>query len=266
MVASMNPQPADIMLSGKRVHVWMGGNGPALLLLHSAWGDAELSWSRVWNDLAQAFTVIAPDLPGFGASDPLDKPTLHGNAVVLMDLLDNRKVDRAIIAGNSFSAAVAIAFASAFPGRTRRIVLVNGTNLPMVPGFIRKLVTIPALEKRFRGFMRDFSYSDKAFAKAFPDPSRLPPGYLDRIRKNEERQSRNVFDTFLNQTIPQMVPPVPATIVWGTGDRLVPGNQLEKLRKWLGSDAFIPIEGAGHLPQVERPGEFVEVMKRIGQE
>jgi pimeloyl-ACP methyl ester carboxylesterase len=77
---TMNPQPTDLTLSGMRVHVWTGGTGPVLLLLHSAWGDGSMSWAAVWNDLSQSFTVVAPDLPGFGLSEPLDEPTLLANA------------------------------------------------------------------------------------------------------------------------------------------------------------------------------------------
>jgi pimeloyl-ACP methyl ester carboxylesterase len=38
------------------------------------------------------------------------------------------------------------------------------------------------------------------------------------------------------------------------------------LQKWLASPHFVPIEGAGHMPQIERPVEFVEAVKRAGEE
>jgi 2-hydroxy-6-oxonona-2,4-dienedioate hydrolase len=258
-----SPKPTDIMIAGKRVHAWIGGSGPALLLLHSAWGDAEMSWARVWNELSRSFLIIAPDLPGFGASDPLDKPTLSANANILKILLDDQKTGQAVVVGNSFAAAIAVEFASSFPERTKHLVLVNGGYLPALPVFMKKLIRLRVLEERFRGFMRSFTYSDKAFAKAFPDPAALPPGFFERIRKNEEQQSRNVFDTFMNQAGPQVRPRVPSTLLWGTGDRLVTMRQAGSIRKWLGSAAFLAIEGAGHMPQVERPGEFVEAMLKF---
>src|SRR5574341_50514 len=261
---TVNPLPTDLMLSGKKVHLWTHGTGTALLLLHSAWGDAELSWGAVWNELSAHFTVLAPDLPGFGASEPLDEPTLAANAGVLKELLDAQKIDRAIVVGNSFGAAIAIEFASSFPERTLRLVLVNGGYLPAFPGFIRKLISLPFVEKRFRAFVRNMNYTDKAFAKAFPNPARLPPMFFDRIRRNEEKQARVVYDTFMKQTKSQVRPSVPAAIIWGTGDRLVTMTQLRIIRKWIGDHDFVPIDGAGHLPQVEQPGAFVEAMKKIG--
>ena len=202
--------PKDIMLSGKRVRVYTSGTGPALLLLHSAWGDAEMSWAPVWGGLSESFTVLAPDLPGFGASEPIEAPTLAANAAVMKELLDAQKINAATVVGNSFGATVAIEFASSFPGRTLCVVLVNGGYLPLIPGFLRSLISLPIAEKHFRAFMRNFNYSDKAFAKAFPNPGKLPPLFFDRIRRNEEKQSRIVFDTFMRQTRSQMPPPVPA--------------------------------------------------------
>jgi hypothetical protein len=41
-----DPKPVqvyDVILSGQKFHYWTGGTGPGLLLLHAAWGDAELS-------------------------------------------------------------------------------------------------------------------------------------------------------------------------------------------------------------------------------
>ncbi len=259
----MNPQPADLVLSGKRVHAWIGGAGPALLMVHSAWGDASMSWAPVWNGLSRSFTVLAPDLPGFGASDPLDVPTLSADAGVLKALLDSRKAGRAIVVGNSFGAAIAIEFAAAFPESTRLLVLVNGGYVPALPWFMRKLIGLPALEKPFRALIRKATYSDKALAKAFPDPAKLPSGFFDRIRANEEKQSRVVFDTVLNQKKPQARPAVPVAMIWGTGDRLLTPNQLKTLRKWLCSAEFVPLDNAGHMPQVERPEEFAAAMGRL---
>jgi pimeloyl-ACP methyl ester carboxylesterase len=109
------------------------------------------------------------------------------------------------------------------------------------------------------------AYSDKALVKAFPDPSKLPPAFFDRIHQNEEKHSRVVFDTFMKQTKPQLPPRVPATIIWGTGDRLTTMKQAGILQKWLGNADFVTINGAGHMPQVESPAEFVEAVKKAGE-
>lgn len=258
------PRSSTLQVAGKRVKVWTNGSGPALLLLHSAWGDAELSWSGVWNDLSKTFFVIAPDMPGFGASESPSQPSLAAIAGILKDMLDAHSIERAIVAGNSFGAAVAIEFASIFPEYTRHLVLVNGTNLPTIPRFMKKLIGLSVLEDRFRKVIRNATYSDKAFEKAFPDPAALPQGFFDVIRRNEEQHARTVFNAFMTQAAPQAKPSGPATIIWGTGDRLVPDKQRDGCRRWLGEPNLVLIEGAGHMPQVERPGAFVKALQAVG--
>jgi len=253
----------DVTIQGKRVHVHVAGSGPGLLLFHSAWGDASLSWSSVWNNLSTSFTVIAPDMPGFGASEPIDHPSLAASSRVMGALLENLKIDDAIVLGNSFGAALAVEFSNTFPMRTRHLVLVNGTNMPIIPAFLKKIISLPIIEGQFRSIMRKATYSNKAFAKSFPDRRKLPKWFFGRIREHEEKISSVVFDTFMNQAGPQKQPSVPSTIIWGMGDRLVSSGQLEGLKKWLNKPAFVPIEGAGHMPQIERPDAFVDAVKRI---
>ena len=265
-ISDKNPRSTELLLSGKKVRVWIGGAGPALLMLHAAWGDAEMSWARVWNDLSGYFTIIAPDMPGFGSSEPASVPSLSGNVRVMKELLDSLKVDRTVVVGNSFGAANAVEFASAFPERTLRLVAVNGTNLPVIPVFLKKLISLPGLEERLRKFMTAMSFSETAFSRAFSNTELLPAGLLDRIRQYREKYSRISFDSFMNQAIPQKRPLVPATIIWGMEDKLVPQHRLSKFRKWLMSPSFVAIKGAGHMPQIEKPIEFLEAMRMAREE
>ena len=261
--ANRDIQAEDLAISGQRVHVWTGGSGPALLLLHAAWGDAEMSWSRVWSDLSRSFRVIAPDLPGFGASAPLHHPSLAANANVLRGLLDALKVDRAVVAGNSFGAGVAIAFASSFPVLTRSLVLVNGGSLPAAPRFLKNVITLPGLGAAFRALMRSMTYSRRVLRGAFVDPSRLPPSFLGTIEDNAGRYSRIVFDTWLHQVKPQRPPAVPTILLWGAQDTIGTLQYARRTQRWIPGSELRFIEGAGHMPQVEKPEVFIAEMQTM---
>jgi pimeloyl-ACP methyl ester carboxylesterase len=252
----------NAVCAGRRLRVWTGGSGPALLLLQSAWGDAEMNWSSVWDVLSGSFSVVAPDLPGLGASGATDSISLAASAGVLKDLLDRLGIARTAVAGNSFGVALALELANADPERVRRLIAVNGTSLPVVPAFLRKLMARPSLAPFFRRVVHNVTYSDKAFARAFPNRDRLPAGFVEKIRQFEEQHSRVTFNTFLNQSMPQKRPSVPATLIWGTGDRLLPARQIATFRKWLGDAPFVPLEGAGHMPQLEQPAAFVDAVRR----
>jgi pimeloyl-ACP methyl ester carboxylesterase len=260
---TMNSQ--DIMLSGHTIHFWRGGAGPGLLLLHAAWGDAEMSWSRSWDQLSRAYTVVAPDLPGFGRSARLLKPSLPGMAKKLKELIDALHLDQVIVVGNSLSAAVAIQIVYEYPKAVSRLVLVNGGYMPLIPGPLRKVIALPIVNQAFRRLIRHFTFSPQTVKRSFADPSRLPAGFFEKIQENARAYAGISFDIMMNMTEPQARPSVPTLLVWGARDGLATMKQSQALQKWIPGAEFVTIEDAGHMPQVERPQEFAEVIRGLAR-
>lgn len=123
--------------------VWIGGDGPPLVLLHGAGPgvDAEQNWSHVWDRLAASFHCIVPDMLGFGATElPAELPTgaagwAQARLGQLIGLLDALEVDRAHVVGNSAGGgAVALRLLARHPERGRRIVLMGGAGTRLAPG------------------------------------------------------------------------------------------------------------------------------------
>lgn len=59
----------DMNAGGVRFAGVIGGSGPPLLLLHG-YPETHIAWRKIAGDLSRHYTVIAPDLPGYGASRP----------------------------------------------------------------------------------------------------------------------------------------------------------------------------------------------------
>ena len=57
----------QITTSGTTINLVKGGNGPGLLLLHG-YPQTHAMWHKIAPRLAQDFTVVAPDLRGYGDS------------------------------------------------------------------------------------------------------------------------------------------------------------------------------------------------------
>ena len=254
------PQPRHVTLTGQRVRAWVGGKGPFLLLLHTGWGDAGMSWRNVWDRLALSFTVIAPDLPGFGESSRLLRPSLSAISGLLKQLLDFLNVDRVIVVGNSFGASVAVQFAGEFPAVTSNLVLVNGGYTPAIPGMVRTIFSLPLLNQIFGMLIRRISFSPGALKRAFVDPSCLPPGFLDTILNQSAKHAQLAQEFLLNQAGPLAKPSVPTLILWGQQDRLSPMKYAHALQAWLPEAGVIPIKGCGHMPQIERPEDFLSAI------
>jgi pimeloyl-ACP methyl ester carboxylesterase len=253
-------QEQSLTLTGKKAHYWKGGSGPALLLLHAAWGDADMSWNRVWEQLAQSYTVIAPDLPGFGQAEKLSTPTLSGMATMLKELLGALHQDRIMVVGNSFGAGVAIKFENDHPHMVSRLVLVDGGYMPVIPGFMKKLVSLPGVNRGFRALIRKLTFSKKTLMRSFANPAKLPSGFFDEIEQNTMAYSGIAFDTIMNHAVPLSKPTAPTLLVWGAEDGLATLKQADALQKWIPGARLITIDGAGHMPQVEKPEEFVKAV------
>ena len=101
------------------------GSGPALLLIHGI-GDSSDTWRPVVEQLAEHYTVIAPDLLGHGRSEkPRADYSVAGFANGMRDLLNVLEVDRVTVVGHSLGGGVAAQFAYQFPDRCERLVLVS---------------------------------------------------------------------------------------------------------------------------------------------
>ena len=121
-------------VEGVRLHYISAGRGPAIILLHGY-----TQTSRMWKPLiplvAEKFTVIAPDLPGIGASAiPKDGLDMKTAAIRVHALAKSIGVEGARVVGHDIGLMVAYAYAAQFPAETEKLVLMDAF-LPGVVGW-----------------------------------------------------------------------------------------------------------------------------------
>ncbi len=105
------------------------GDRPVVLLLHGSPGDGG-NFERLGPLLAGRYRVIAPDLPGFGASTrELPDYSILAHARYGLELLDRLGVTRAHVVGFSLGGGVALHMADLAPGRVRSVVLLSATGV-----------------------------------------------------------------------------------------------------------------------------------------
>jgi pimeloyl-ACP methyl ester carboxylesterase len=158
----------DIATEGATIHVRVGGQGPAVVLLHG-FGDTGDMWAPLAATLVHDRAVIVPDLRGMGLSshpeDGYDKTTQGGDVARVLDTL---KVQQADLVTHDIGNMVGYAFAAQYPDRVIRWVVMDAP-LPGI-GPWDEIIRSPALwHFNFRG----------------PDVERLVAGreriYLDRF-------------------------------------------------------------------------------------
>src|SRR3569832_1268002 len=119
----------EVGLHGHRAICRVGGSGPPLVLIHGMVNSSR-HWERVALQLADSYTVIAPDLIGHGDSaTPRGDYSLGAHAADIRDLLTVIGVERATIVGHSLGGGVAMQFFYQFPQRTERLALISSGGL-----------------------------------------------------------------------------------------------------------------------------------------
>ena len=112
-------------VNGIRLFYRRAGDGPPLVLLHG-FPETSYAWRKVIPKLAQRYTVIAPDLRGCGASDRpasgYDKRTVASDVRELVRLLG---FDQINLVAHDVGMMVGYAYACAYPGAVRRLVLME---------------------------------------------------------------------------------------------------------------------------------------------
>ena len=108
----------------RRVMVRRAGSGPPVVLLHES-PRSSAAFIPMIEALAERFTVIAPDTPGYGGSDPLDlhRPQIADYADALKEVVDALGLERAALFGRHTGAAIAIEFANCYPAQVSGVVL-----------------------------------------------------------------------------------------------------------------------------------------------
>ncbi len=126
----MQPFPAgfraqDIQTDGATLHVRVGGQGPAVILLHG-YGETGDMWAPLAAELARDHTVVAPDLRGMGLSSRpeggYDKKT---QAQDVARILDSLRIDGGDLVTHDIGNMVGYALAAQYPSRVTRFVIMD---------------------------------------------------------------------------------------------------------------------------------------------
>jgi pimeloyl-ACP methyl ester carboxylesterase len=104
--------------------------------------------------LSAHFFILAPDLPGFGLSDPLSHPSYETFTHFLSSFLDSQKIKKTNLCGVSLGGALSLKFTSTFPRRVSKLVL----NSPPVFSLIK-----PKIFRLYRHFIRRYPQRSQSF-------------------------------------------------------------------------------------------------------
>lgn len=257
-------------VAGVPTAVLVGGHGPPLVLLHGQ-GEFAATWMRVIPDLVRTHRVVAPDLPGHGASEVGDGDLDRDRMLAWLDaLIAQTCASPPALVGHLLGGAIAARFAVRHRERLDRLVLVDtcglrwyrptaGFGLAMV-GFIAR----PSDRSRERLFQRCFVDLDGLREQMGGDMELLEAYALDRARSPRMKAA-------LRTLMPRVgVPPIPAedlaritvptTLIWGRHDLQTPVRTAEAAatrHRW----PLHVVDDAADDPAHEQPDAFLEAFR-----
>jgi pimeloyl-ACP methyl ester carboxylesterase len=172
-LAKVQPFPAgfrtqDIETNGATIHTRVGGQGPAVLLLHG-FADTGDMWAPLAAELSRDHTVVVPDLRGMGlSSHPELGYEKKAQAKDIAGVLDALHIENAALVTHDIGNMVGYAFAAQYPTRVTRWAAMDAP-LPGIGPWDEILKNPMLWHLNFRG----------------PDAERLVAGreriYLDRF-------------------------------------------------------------------------------------
>jgi 3-oxoadipate enol-lactonase len=243
----------------------VAGSGPALLLVHAGIADR-----RMWDDQMGPFTeagwtVVRPDLPGFGETPLPDRPVALWAA--LRDLLDHLGVERAVVVGCSLGGRAAVDLALAAPDRVRALVLVGS-------GLAGHRFREPALFElwdRSEGALERGDHQEAARVEVETwvvgmdrDPAAVDPEVRRRVTEMllaayaHGEADLEAPDPPAAGRLGQVA--APTLVLVGTHDRPDLQEMAAALAGGIGGAERVDLPGTAHLPNMERPDEFNRVV------
>ena len=280
-----------VQANGAAFHVARTGKGPPLLLLHG-WPEFWLTWEPVMQRLADRFTLVAPDLRGFGESDkPAGPFGPQDHAADMVALLDALGIGRVGIVGHDVGGAVMqplarkapdrlaglFFFDFVYPGIGSRMAEPDRLNEIWYQSFHQMAMaelligaTRQSCQAYIAHFLRHWAHRKDAFEDvldAFTDnflkPGNLAGGFAHYRAAHAGRIA------MMKGEAPRLPPiTVPCCVRWAEHDPLFPYAWTDRLGETFTDLDLAPFSGVGHFPHREDPdraaAEIAAFFSRIG--
>lgn len=255
-----------VEVDGVRVHFQEKGTGPPLVLLHGN-NSSTYTWKDVYDGLAARHRVVAVDMKGFGfTSKPEGDYSVEAQAALVVRLLDELKIERAVWCGSSLGGTVALAAAIGHPERVSALVLVAAPaysemrGASLAPPYLKWQYVgagLTALALTTDALVRD-GLKESFYDDSKVTDERVAAYYLPLTTRGGQYAARRVREQRQFERVERALDKVkqPTLLIWGAEDRLVLPEDGRRLQASLPGSRLVFYESCGHLPQEEMPARF----------
>jgi abhydrolase domain-containing protein 6 len=246
-----------------------GGQGPTIVLLHGFAANKEV-WLKVAPMLTAHFHVIIPDLPGWGESSriPGASYNIDNQAARLNDFVQTLHLQHSLLVGHSMGGAIAGVYAADHPQDVAELALIDSFGLKFKENDFAKEALAgkdPFVYDDRAGFVR-------ATSLAFEHVPDIPGRFIDVFVQDNIRNRAFIENTFNELREPAQTTALqdrldkitmPTLGMWCRDDKIIDISALDSLRNGLTHAPSIStsiLNGCNHMPQMEKPNEFAQVL------
>jgi pimeloyl-ACP methyl ester carboxylesterase len=247
-------------------HVY--GNGVPVMLIHG-FAETNTIWNNQVEYLSNYCSLIIPDLPGSGESEPYDTDaenmTIDDFAESVYSIIQTENLAQCIMLGHSMGGYVTLAFAEKYPGKLKAF------------GFVHSTAFADSEEKkqnRKRGIEMMDAYGSNIFLKT-TIPGLFAEGFKEKnlavvnklikdgrwFKKESLQQYYYAMMQRPARTDVLKKSSVPVLFLMGSEDIAAPLNDVLK-QVHLPEISYIHIlENTGHMSMLEMPGKLNKILK-----
>lgn len=228
---------------------------------------------RMWQPQARAlaaagYRAITPDLRGYGDSEVVPGTTMLSDfAADTAAVLDHLDLDRAVVVGLSMGGQIAMEFHRQYPRRVRALILADTSAVPEDEAgkVFRRALADRLIAEGMDGYATDVI--DKMIkpehVTGMPEVAEL---VLDMMRTTAGQGAAAALRG--RAVRPDYRPTlaaarVPTMIVVGADDPYTPVAEATMMHQLVAGSELVVIDGAGHLPNLERPEQFNDALLRF---
>jgi pimeloyl-ACP methyl ester carboxylesterase len=251
-----------IEAAGLTVELKRGGQGAPLLIVHGEFGAP--GWLAAYEQLAQHRKVIVPSLPGYGRTKRPDWIMgVHDVAAWIGWLLRDLHISTPLdVIGFSLGGWISVEMAIAAPQVINRMVLVGPMGIKPDRGEIFDYF----LDSGMTGLRRAFHRPDQSSEFGYYFGHEWTTEEADRIEQHREMTCRIAWKPYMHSlTLRHFLPAiaVPTLLIWGDHDAITPLNSGEIYQQEIRDSQLKVIKDCGHMPEMEKPEEFVHLVREF---
>jgi pimeloyl-ACP methyl ester carboxylesterase len=238
------------------------GSGDPLLFLHGAVGLS--GFESFLEDLGKDFHVVAPHLPGFGASTGSEHiDDVIDAALFYHELMDHLKIESAHIVGHSMGGMLAAEIAALDIHRAKKLVLVGSAGFWLDAHPIPDIFAAQLYELGELLFHDPKSPLAQTFTALPTDMEALGAMYLERTQRltMASKFLWPIPDRGLKKRAYRIA--APTLILWGESDKLIAPPYAQEFSRLIKNSRVQIIKEAGHMLPYEQQAAFCKSVREF---